>query len=124
MRDCAPAAPAIDRTIALTSARRLALTSDDTVWYVEAKVDRSLHLSTYALAARDGLGLGTPERVTLYHAESATRLSTTRTDSQLDAVREDQAARVARIRSGDFAATPPKPCWTGDYAAICSAGIR
>ena len=41
-------------------------------------VDESLQLSIYALACRDALGLGTPERVTLYFTESATRLSTTR----------------------------------------------
>ncbi len=35
-------------------------------------VDESLQLSIYALACRDALGLGTPERVTLYFTESAT----------------------------------------------------
>ena len=50
--------------------------------------------SIYALACRDALGLGTPERVTLYFTESALRLSTTRTDEQLD------LARAA-------------PCWRG-----------
>ena len=48
-------------------------------------VDESLQLSIYALACRDALGLGTPEKVTLYFTESALRLSTTRTDEQLDA---------------------------------------
>ena len=38
-------------------------------------VDESLQLSIYALACRDALGLGTPERVTLYFTESALRLS-------------------------------------------------
>ncbi len=65
-------------------------------------VDESLQLSIYALACRDALGLGTPERVTLYFTESATRLSTTRTDEQLDAAREDILARVVRLRDGDF----------------------
>jgi RecB family exonuclease len=52
-------------------------------------VDESLQLSIYALACRDALGLGTPERVTLYFTESALRLSTTRTDEQLDLARAD-----------------------------------
>ena len=47
-------------------------------------VDENLQLTIYALACRDALGLGTPERVTLYFTESATRLSTVRTDEQLD----------------------------------------
>ena len=35
-------------------------------------VDENLQLSIYALACRDALGLGTPERVTLYYTEQAT----------------------------------------------------
>ena len=86
----------------------------------QKSVDESLQLSIYALACRDALGLGTPERVTLYYTESATRLSTTRTDEELDATRADILARVARIRSGDFAATPsPRVCGWCDYAAMC-----
>lgn len=52
-------------------------------------VDESLQLSIYALACRDAPGLGTPERVTLYFTESATRMSTIRTDADLDAARAD-----------------------------------
>ncbi len=37
----------------------------------QAYVDASLQLSIYALACRDALGLGTPERLTLYFTESA-----------------------------------------------------
>ena len=88
-------------------------------------VAESLQLSIYALACRDSLGLGTPERVTLYFTEAATRKSTTRSDEQLDLAREDLAARVARIRSGDFAADPsPNKCWRCDYAPICPARAR
>ena len=83
-------------------------------------VDESLQLSIYALACRDALGLGTPERVTLYFTESATRMSTTRTDEQLDAARDDILARAARVRSGDFAATPSRtPAGGATIAAMC-----
>ncbi len=34
-------------------------------------------------------GAGTPEKVTLYFTEAATRMSTTRTDEQLDAARDE-----------------------------------
>jgi DNA helicase-2/ATP-dependent DNA helicase PcrA len=88
-------------------------------------VDESLQLSIYALACRDALNLGTPERVTLYFTESATRLSTVRTDGQLDAARADILARVARIRSGDFAATPSgNACHWCDYAPMCPSRAR
>ena len=87
-------------------------------------VDESLQLSIYALACRDALGLGTPEKVTLYFTESATRMSTTRTDEQLDAVRADILARTARIRSGDFAATPSADtCRWCDYARLCPSRV-
>lgn len=83
-------------------------------------VDESLQLSIYALACRDALDLGTPERVTLYFTESATRMSTTRTDEQLDAARADILERTARIRSGDFAATPSgETCHYCDFARLC-----
>jgi DNA helicase-2/ATP-dependent DNA helicase PcrA len=96
-----------------------------TGWIESQKgVDESLQLSIYALAARDALGLGTPEAVTLYFTEAATRRSTTRTDEQLDAAREDLAVRAERIRSGDFAATPGKPCWNCDFATMCPARAR
>ncbi len=83
-------------------------------------VDASLQLTIYALACRDTLGLGTPERVTLYFTEAAIRMSTTRTDEQLDAAREELLARAAVIRSGDFQATPSRDvCRRCDYRAIC-----
>jgi DNA helicase-2/ATP-dependent DNA helicase PcrA len=83
-------------------------------------VHESLQLSIYALACRDALGLGTPELVTLYFTESALRLSTTRTDEQLDQAQADVLARIARMRAGDFAATPSADaCRYCDYARMC-----
>ena len=58
--------------------------------------------------------------MTLYFTESATRLSTTRSDEQLDAARDDVLMRVARMRDGDFTATPSaKACGRCDYRAMC-----
>jgi DNA helicase II / ATP-dependent DNA helicase PcrA len=88
-------------------------------------VDESLQLSIYALSCRDELGLGTPERVTLYYTEAATRMSTTRTDDQLDAAREELLALAAQVRSGDFHATPsPRTCGWCDYRAICPSRVE
>ena len=86
-------------------------------------VDESLQLSIYALACRDALGLGTPERVTLYFTESAQRMSTSRTDEQLDAARADILARIAEMRGGGFAATPGDPCRYCDFRAMCPERI-
>nr|MBA3235250.1 PD-(D/E)XK nuclease family protein [Chloroflexota bacterium] len=85
----------------------------------QAFVDQSLQLSTYGLACRDALGLGTPSRLTLYFTEAALRLSTTRSDDQLDAARDEILMRVSRMRDGDFAATPGDACRWCDYRAMC-----
>ncbi len=86
----------------------------------QSSVETNLQLSIYALACRDALGLGTPERVTLYFTEAATRMSTTRTDEQLDAARDELLALAAVIRSGDFRATASaRQCGWCDYRAIC-----
>ena len=83
-------------------------------------VDESLQRSIYALACRHALDLGTPERVTLYFAESATRPSTIRPDEQLDAARADVLERVSRMRDGEFTATPSaEACRYCDYRAMC-----
>ena len=78
-------------------------------------------MTIYALACRDALGLGTPERVTLYYTELGQRLSTARTDDQLDAARGELMARVRPIRAGDFHATPGRACERCDYAKMCPA---
>ncbi|CAN5739403.1 hypothetical protein BH23CHL8_BH23CHL8_12770 [soil metagenome] len=91
----------------------------------QRSVEESLQLSIYSLACRDALGLGTPERVTLYYTESAARMSTTRSDEQLDAARDELVAWVSRLRSGDFAATPSSnACRWCDFAALCPSRVR
>jgi DNA helicase-2/ATP-dependent DNA helicase PcrA len=82
-------------------------------------VHHNLQLTIYALACRDALGLGTPERVTLYFTELGQRMSTTRTDEQLDAARAELIARVQPIRAGVFHATPGPVCRRCDFRAVC-----
>ena len=63
--------------------------------------------------------------MTLYFTESASRMSTTRTDAQLDAARDALAAWVTRVRSGDFAATPSAgTCRCCDYRALCPQRVN
>jgi hypothetical protein len=57
--------------------------------------------------------------VTLYFTESALRLSTTRTDEQLDLARADVLARVGRMGRGEFIAMPGDPCRYCDFRAMC-----
>ena len=85
----------------------------------QGSIDKNLQLTVYALACRDALGLGTPERVTLFFTETGERRSTVRTDAELDAARAELLARAQRIRSGDFAASPGKSCEWCNYRALC-----
>jgi hypothetical protein len=57
--------------------------------------------------------------VTLYFTESALRLSTTRSDEQLDLARTDVVERVVIMRAGEFVATPGEPCRYCDFRAMC-----
>ena len=82
-------------------------------------VSENLQLVIYALACRDTLGLGNPEKVTLYFTESDQRMSTSRTDEQLDAERAKIVQLVADIRTGNFAANPKADCRYCDFKPIC-----
>ncbi len=57
--------------------------------------------------------------MTLYFTESAQRMSTSRTDDQLDAARVEILERVSRIRAGEFTATPGKACQWCAYRSMC-----
>jgi hypothetical protein len=82
----------------------------------------TLQLSIYALACRDALDLGRPERVTLYCVEQSRRFSADRTDAALDAVRDDLAASAREIRARDFAPTlSPRSCGWCDFTGTCPA---
>jgi putative RecB family exonuclease len=89
------------------------------------EAESSLQLSIYAVACRDALDLGRPERVTLYCVEQSRRFSAARTDAALDGLRDDLAARARRIRGSDFAPTPsPRSCGWCDFAALCPVSAR
>ncbi len=112
------------RSTASTGCRRAASRSSTTRPAASRRqkgVDESLQLSIYALACRDALGLGTPERVTLYFTESATAAVARRgrTSSWTRPATDDPGAGVADARRrvrGDAAA---RPCQWCDYRAMC-----
>ncbi len=88
------------------------------------EAESSLQLSIYALACRDTLGLGRPERVTLYFVEHGARFSAGRTDAALDTVRTGLATRARQIRGSDFVPTPsPRSCGWCDFAAMCPMNV-
>jgi RecB family exonuclease len=89
------------------------------------EAESSLQLSIYALACRDALNLGLPERVTLYAVEQGQRSSADRTDAALDTLRADLASRARQIRGSDFSPTPSqRSCGWCDFTALCPANAR
>jgi RecB family exonuclease len=86
------------------------------------EAESSLQLSIYALACRDSLNLGLPERVTLYAVEHGQRSSADRTDAALETLRADLASRARQIRGSDFSPTPSRrSCGWCDFTALCPA---
>jgi DNA helicase-2/ATP-dependent DNA helicase PcrA len=92
------------------------------------QVDHDDQLTMYALAVADGAvvdeATGEPIRapgiLTLFFVEHGLWISTKRTADQLDAMRTSIAETVARMRAGDFTATPSEgACGRCDYAALC-----
>ena len=85
-----------------------------------AEVESSLQLSIYALACRDALQLGRPEKVTLNFVEHGLRFSARRTDAELDAIRLTLATRAREIRGSDFEPTPcRRACGWCDFTGVC-----
>jgi DNA helicase-2/ATP-dependent DNA helicase PcrA len=91
-------------------------------------VDADAQLTAYAMAvamgavrdAASGEPLPAASRLSLYFTESDQAITTTRSREQIDEFRDAVLATAARIRSGDFAATPgPRTCQWCDYRALC-----
>ncbi|MBI4164186.1 MAG: ATP-dependent helicase [Acidobacteria bacterium] len=104
-------------------------TDDSTVELIDYKTgrpksqkdaDKSLQLSIYALAARDGLKLR-PEKLTFYNLTSNEPVSTTRTTSDLKQAAEKIREVAGEIRGSNFAPTPGFACKWCDYVPICPA---
>ena len=84
------------------------------------KVEESLQLSIYHLAARETWGVD-PERLTLYFLVPGERVSTSRTPAQLDEVRRRIVRVAERIDERRFDPTPNPLCGWCSFQPICPA---
>ena len=82
--------------------------------------DKSLQLSIYALAARDGLSLR-PVKLTFYNLTSNQPVSTTRTEGDLKKAQAEIREAAGEIRKSDFQPKPGFACKWCDYVPICPA---
>lgn len=86
-------------------------------------IDKNNQLSFYALGAVEFLGLK-PEKLTLYFLESNERISTKRTENQLEEVKQKITETIAEIAKGDFKANPGTHCKYCAYNEICPFAFK
>jgi RecB family exonuclease len=84
----------------------------------QARVDRDLQLSVYALAAEEIWGIR-PERLTLYFLLPGQRMSTVRTQADADELRRRIAVAAERIDSGKFEPRENPLCDWCDFQRLC-----
>jgi RecB family exonuclease len=83
-----------------------------------SRVDGDLQLSIYHLAAREVWGIE-PERLTLYYLLPAQRMSTARTNGDLDDLRRRIATVAERIEAMKFEPRQNPLCDWCEYQALC-----
>ncbi|MGH2685847.1 MAG: RecB family exonuclease, partial [Actinomycetota bacterium] len=84
----------------------------------KAVIDRDLQLSVYALAAREVWGIE-PERLTLYYLLPGQRMTTTRSDEDIDQLRRRIAVVAERIAAEKFEPRDNPLCNWCDYQHLC-----
>ncbi|NIA02537.1 MAG: Dna2/Cas4 domain-containing protein, partial [Nitrospirae bacterium] len=79
-----------------------------------------LQLSIYALACRDIFGIQAG-KLSLYYLEDDEKISTERTDEQLDKIVDNVEEIIAELKKSDFSPTPGYLCRFCDFRLICPA---
>lgn len=87
-----------------------------------AKLEKDLQLSLYALACRDVYGIEA-SKLSLYFLEDNEKQSTTRTNEELDKAEEEICAKADALMNSDFEATPGFACKFCEYRLICNKAI-
>lgn len=86
----------------------------------DADVDKDLQLSLYALACRDALKLNV-SKLSLYFLESAQKISTKRTEKDLEDLKQELIGISERMMVSDFAPAPGRHCQWCEYRILCNA---
>ena len=89
----------------------------------QKEVDKDDQVSFYAIATKESLGLN-PKKLTLYFVETGERISTTRTDKQLEEKKREAMEVMQNIREGKFQPNPGMHCKWCDYKDICPYAWR
>ena len=84
------------------------------------KLDNDLQLSIYALACRDVLKIPI-SKLSLYYLEGNEKISTTRTDNQLNNLDKEIIELIRNMESSKFNPTSGYHCSYCDFKPICPA---
>ncbi len=84
----------------------------------QSRIDQDLQLSIYHLAAREVWGIS-PERLTLYYLLPGQRMTTARTDEDVEGLRRRIGVVAERIEAGKFEPRQNPLCDWCDYQAMC-----
>lgn len=84
----------------------------------QLEVDKDAQMTIYAMGAKEALNLN-PKNMTFYYVETGEKISTTRTDAQIQTEKGKIKEVVNGIKKGDFEPTPGKHCTWCDHKNIC-----
>lgn len=89
----------------------------------QGDADKDAQMTIYAMAAKEALKLEL-KCLTFYYVESGEKVSTKRTDKQIEAEKEKIKEVVKDMKKGKFEATPGRHCSWCDYKDICPFAER
>lgn len=81
-------------------------------------VDKDMQVAIYAIGAKEGLGYE-PKKLSLYFLEEGIKLTTTRSEKDLEETKAQLRQVVNEIKAGKFVHTPGMHCNWCDFKAIC-----
>jgi len=84
----------------------------------QKEVDKDEQLTIYALGAKEALGF-IPKKLSLYFVEAGKKISTQRTEKQIEEMKKDVKERVKEIEKSDFKANPGFMCKYCEFNKIC-----
>ncbi len=85
-----------------------------------AKLDKDLQLTLYALAAKDLFNIPV-SKLSLYFLDGNEKISTERTDEQLENCRDEVNAMIQEMHDSKFEPSPGFACKYCEYRLICDA---
>jgi len=89
----------------------------------QTDIDKDEQLAFYTMGAQEDLGLKV-EKLSYYYLEDGVKLSTTRTQEQLEKIREKTQEIVGEMKKGKFEAKAGMHCMWCDYRDICPSAYK